>query len=371
MGDRRYKIGGFHPLDPAKTPPALDVRHARALFALLSLRKPFDSSGKVTFSMSEFCHRYARSYGGKYAKELRVLLGDLLDTYIRLQETESGKLQCYRLIERVEISQGAHPVRSAASSADLPASATWIDSLTLSQELCAALDDLRNTHQLNLESFMSMRSPLAQAIYLFLPSRAHHHTRAEPFEITLTRILEQVGHPVPPTRKLRRKLFLQNERSVVAQIDQALVLGGTFRLQLAETANREDYKLLAWVEHEARDRPASPQRRGKVARAFVEGGGTQAELDRKLEHIPALTEYELNLLERGQVEVGGNERFFRLSKALLGESRFDMLLAEAKGDEIEGRPATKNPTARLIHRIMEALRTPRGATNRPRGSWDN
>jgi hypothetical protein len=39
-------------------------------------------------------------------------------------------------------------------------------------------------------------------------------------------------------------------------------------------------------------------------------------------------------------------------------SRFDGLLDEAKNDELEGRKARKNPTARLIHRIMEAVGAP-------------
>ncbi len=36
---RRYQTSGFHPLDKSIHPPALDVRHARAIFILLSFRK--------------------------------------------------------------------------------------------------------------------------------------------------------------------------------------------------------------------------------------------------------------------------------------------------------------------------------------------
>jgi len=32
VSERRYQIGGFHPMDPDLHPPALDVRHARAIF---------------------------------------------------------------------------------------------------------------------------------------------------------------------------------------------------------------------------------------------------------------------------------------------------------------------------------------------------
>jgi len=53
-----------------------------------------------------------------------------------------------------------------------------------------------------------------------------------------------------------------------------------------------------------------------------------------------------------------NPQFFEVAKALLHEPIFDGLLAEAKGDEKEGRKARKNPTARLIHRIIEAVGAP-------------
>lgn len=48
-----------------------------------------------------------------------------------------------------------------------------------------------------------------------------------------------------------------------------------------------------------------------------------------------------------------------MAKAILRETRFVSLLAEAKGDELEGRTAKKSATARLIHRIMLAIATPK------------
>ena len=47
---------------------------------------------------------------------------------------------------------------------------------------------------------------------------------------------------------------------------------------------------------------------------------------------------------------------FELAKALLGSTRFEALLAEAKGDALEGRPTSKTPNHRLMSRIMESLR---------------
>jgi head-tail adaptor len=342
-----YQIGGFHPLDPAKHPPALDVRHARALFALLSFRSPFDRAAIVRFSMRQFCQRYAASYGGAQARRLRALLGDLLDTYLRLQPAGSGTVRAYRLFERIEIEE--RPARQSSG----PSTETWVDTITLSPEFARLLGDVGACTRVNLDSFLGLRSCLAQAIYLYLPSRACHRTEQHPFEITLSTLLRQVGHPIPETRRLRSKLFTQNRTSIIEQLDGRETLTGILRVRLSETADGTDGKLQAWVERKQTEAAVRPD--GKMIRAFLASGRTTAELDRRLAIPQRLDTYELDLLHRGEIAWVGNERFFTLAKALLGTDRFQTFLAEAKGDALEGRKPTKNPTSRLIYRIMQAL----------------
>ena len=90
IGGRRYSIGGFHPLRPDLSPPALDVRHARAIFSLLSFRDPFEDTRLIRFSFNEFCRRYANSNGGRYARAIAGIVADLLDAYIRVTDQKSG-----------------------------------------------------------------------------------------------------------------------------------------------------------------------------------------------------------------------------------------------------------------------------------------
>jgi hypothetical protein len=71
-----------------------------------------------------------------------------------------------------------------------------------------------------------------------------------------------------------------------------------------------------------------------------------------------LDEHELYLLDKAAVHVEGNERFFTMAKAMLPRSKFLELLHEAKSDEMEGRAAQKTPTARLIWRIISAIKSP-------------
>lgn len=79
----------------------------------------------------------------------------------------------------------------------------------------------------------------------------------------------------------------------------------------------------------------------------------------------------MQLLEKAAVRVAGNERFFVLAKAMLLPAQFVGLLAEAKGDELEGRTAKKNPTARLIRRIKSAISAPNFAPLSSGGRLDN
>jgi hypothetical protein len=81
-----------------------------------------------------------------------------------------------------------------------------------------------------------------------------------------------------------------------------------------------------------------------------------------------LSDYELSLLDIGKIEFDKNRRFFELAKALLPPPRFGGLLAEAKADALEGRKPTKNPTARLIWRIQEAISEPVGESGLRNGA---
>lgn len=360
IGERRYLIGGFHPMRRNAAPPALDVRHARAIFALLSFRSPFDQSRLIRFSFNEFCRRYARSNGGRYARAIAEIVADLLDSYIRVTDVPTGVAHEYRLIEHIDIEK--RPIRRKddprAKSGQLE---MWFNGCTLSPEFFGLLARIAELQHLKLDVFTAIRSPLAQSIYLYIPSRAYHHTARDPFEISITKLLEQVSFPIPKHKSKRRELFMQHEdegRAVLQQLDGLETLSGVFHARLEETSDGSDWKLVAWV-----DRPPAVKKRtesdSKIVKAFLRSGRTRQELEKRLANLEPFTSYETELLERSKVDVEGSQRFLQLAKALLGASRFEALLAEAKNDALEGRKATKNPTARLIFRLMEAISEPR------------
>lgn len=368
VGPKKYEIGGFHPFRRNLLPPALDVRHARAIFSLLSFRDPFEETRLIRFSFNEFCGRYARSNGGRYSRDIRQIVGDLMDSYIRVTDIQTQTSHTYRLIERIDIEERPVRRRDALLASDRQ-SEMWFNGCTLSPEFYGILNRIAELHELDLEVFTSIRSPLAQAIYLYIPSRAFHHDEANPFEITLTNLLEQVSFRVPPQRQRRKQIFTQHQdegRSIMQQLDGIETQSGIFRAKLAETVDGREWKLLAWVEKRERKEWAAVTK-SKIVQAYLDSGRPRELLRQSLSNLQALSDYETDLLTAAKVDVVGNRRFFEIAKALLREARFQELLAEAKGDELEGRKATRNQTARLIHRIMETVGAPVNAGAKRQG----
>ncbi len=354
VNERRYQIGGIHPMRPDLHPPALDVRHARALFALLSFRKRGEDSPMISFSFNELCRKYAHSNGGRYARAITGIVADLLDAYIRVTDVATGETHEYRLIERIDIEKRP-PRRKDAQAANSRQLEIFFHGCTLSPEFYAILHRVTELQHLILDVFTSIRSPLAQAVYLYIPSRAHHHTENDPFEITVTKLLEQVSFPVPAQKNRRRQLLTQNKKSILEQLDGLETLTGIFRVKLAQTSDGTDWKLQTWVERHAQKLKRDPKN-SKLMTAFLESGRSQVELDRRLDNLEPLNDYELDALEKAQINIEKDRRFLELAKALVGPVRFGGIVAECKADALEGRKAIKSPTARLIWRITEAVR---------------
>lgn len=354
--ERRYTMGGFHPLRRDHPPPALDVRHARAIFTLLSFQEPYKDTRLIKFSFNDFCRRYATANGGRYARAIKEILADLTDSYIRVVDVKRNEGHTYRLIEELDIKD--KPIRKKnAALASSNQRELWFNGCTLTAEFYALLTRYAELQCLKLKVFTSIRSPLAQAIYLYIPSRATHHSETKPFEIRITTLLDQVSFPVPNYKSFRHKLFTQNRKSIIQQLDGVETLTGIFRVKLAETVDGTDWKLLAWVEKVVRKGKANKEN-SKLLDAYLKSGRPRELFDRAMEKIPALSVYELELIEKGGIDLPKCRRFLEMAKALLKESRLDELLAEAKNDEQEGRKAIKTSTHRLIHRIMEAIETP-------------
>ncbi len=242
IGDVVYEIGGVHPFDEpgkmAANKPALDVRHARAIFTLLSIRDPADIDGTRTIRISfdELCRRYINGDSVRNAREIPEIVGDLLDTYICVTNLKTNKSLSYRMIDRIDFEDGQPHQRGGKGC-------------ELSSEFCGFLNRLADLAHLKFDVFTAIRSPLAQAIYLYIPGWASHHTERAPFQITLTNLLTQVSYEVPVDMAGRRTLFTRGKNSILKQLDGVETMSGRFRVRLTKTADGSDWTLQAWVEN--------------------------------------------------------------------------------------------------------------------------
>jgi hypothetical protein len=101
-------------------------------------------------------------------------------------------------------------------------------------------------------------------------------------------------------------------------------------------------------------------RDSKIIRAYLASGRPLEYLEQALASVTPLDDYQIELLQTGRIEVEKSRKCLEWTKAILKDAKFNEIVAGAKADELEGRKARKNPTARLIHRLMEAVGAPVG-----------
>jgi hypothetical protein len=324
----------------------IDLSHVRIILAILSF---WVGGNPVRLSMSELARRCASSRGGRYFRDLRLKMDDLRNYWISIVD-KNGEKRSFPLLERIHVVK--KPRRNNPKD-DQGKEEVWLDKVELAQPFAELLRDWTQIMHLNLTTLKDLTSEIAQAIYLYLPSRAVHHTKSNPFEIRLALLLEQLGMPVPSAPSKRKELFTQNKRSVLTQLDGAEILTGKLRVTLAPTGDGADYKLLAWIE-KGRTLAGLEPSEGPLFQAWIASGRSRDEYEKRKINRQPLSDYEEELLAKAGVELQNSRSFFSIARTLLGEPRFTALIAEAKAETLEGRTA-HNPTAALIARTIRSV----------------
>lgn len=194
----------------------------------------------------------------------------------------------------------------------------WLDRVTLSPEFFGLLKRREELARICLHVLTSIRSPKAQAIYTYIPSRAVHRSKSKPFSINLATLLEQIGAPVPGAKSKRKQIFTQNSNSILSQLNGAEVIDGILRAELAETHDPSDYELILWVEKGQAPEPISPPKKSKMLEAWLKGGRSRASFQERLKNTGPLPYHHIELLERAGVRRHKTEKFLQMAYALLG-----------------------------------------------------
>lgn len=341
---------------------AIDMRHGLACLALLSFR---DRLGKIEehgidFSINELAHRVAKSNGGRYSRDLVNLLYDLNDAWVRLTEPD-GSWEEFRIVESLRVH--GKPVKRAGAHLALRQSQDEFrfSFVHLNPKFFGLLKTYEELTRIRLDVMRDMTSDIARCLYAFLPSRAIHHPNGvTKFEIRLANLLRQVGMTEYQYRSQRKNIFTRKRNpespSIMEQLDGAELVKGRLRVELAETSDGDDFKLLVWSEvPERRKVEPGPDRQGRktLKATWLSTGRTEADFHRLVNNAQPLNDYQVETMIRGGVQVRSNEKFFEMTAALIGPS-FNLIIAELKSDRLEGRSG-KSQTKILISRLMAAV----------------
>jgi hypothetical protein len=363
-----WRMGIPNPLT-SEPSAQIDMTHVRVLLGVLSFWK---GDNPMSMSIRELAKRASGSLGGAYFKLLRQKLGDLRDYWIGV-ELESGEKRMFPALSRIEITarnvRSKKPEKQQTLPLDDWAAAkkqqgkdtsgihVQLDNVALAPEFVELLLDWTQLMHVRLDVMRSLTSDLAQAIYLFIPSRAVHHTKEDPWKISLTTLFEQLGMPVPHSKSVRKKILTQHKTSVMRQLNDVPVLKGFLKVSLRLNKDKTDWLFLAWVETNDKlpDLFASDS---ALVEAWRKSGRHETDLAKVLRTaLPHLADDTRELAKIASIDLEKVERFLRICILLLGKNKLLRMLAELKVEVIEGR-GPHNPTGTLIWRLLTEISQP-------------
>jgi hypothetical protein len=371
-----WRMGIDNPLNNQPSRP-IDMGHVRILLAVLSFWK---GDNPLSMSLKELGRRAAGSHGGAYFKLLRQKLGDLRDYWIAV-ELQNGDKRMFPAISRIEIStrnlRGRKQSNNNQQRLALDewvivdkeprierARAVQLDNVALAPEFAEFLCDWTNIMHVRLDVLRTLASDLAQAIYLFIPSRAVHHSKSDPWKINLANLFDQLAMNVPSSKSLRKKALVQHgEKSVVKQLNNVPILHGYLRVSLRLNKDKTDWLFLAWVEGRG-DLPDLYSSDSALVDAWRKSGRDEVELAKLLRNpLPELTDEERYLCEAAKIELPKVQRFIQLCKVAIGKNKLHRVLAEIKVDVVEGR-GIHNPTGTFVWRLLKLISEPARPLNK-------
>lgn len=331
IGDATWEIGVEDPEDKNVSRQFMrgfDVRHAQIIFGLLNhyhaVGVPYNTRLDMSYyKLKEICGFEDGSYNDAMIKDLLLDLQHTTTGIVR-----DGKTSFFTVIGSISRKQNN------------TTKALTLEYISFSERFIEMLDQYKQYFSFYLHLWNKLPSRIAQSLYLYLPSRAIDKDKSSAFEITLTKLLDQVGLDVPKYKSKRKEIFEQNKNSIMNQLNGSPVhYNKILRAEIKETADKKDYKLRVWVELSKDSNISySVNDKSKLAIWWVESGGDFREYTERIRRKPQLNYYETERLNEVGIDTKKDETYLRMAKALIGEMAFSELAgtmaAQAKADKL-------------------------------------
>lgn len=118
-----------------------------------------------------------------------VCTQEFCDISSGISEYEDGKIEYFQILGEINIHQKAARRKDALQAVSTQHE-MWLDRVALSPEFFGLIHRWEELARIRLDVLNSIPSSKAQAIYTYIPSRAVHHSKSSPFQITLHNLLE-------------------------------------------------------------------------------------------------------------------------------------------------------------------------------------
>lgn len=336
-----WKMGVQPPRGEITNPEYLrgfDVRHAELIFRLLAFYRENDIkfTHKVDISYYKLLEIVGWERGNANLKRLKDVLADMENIWTEIIVGE--RYFKFRILSASE--EGFVSEKEKAKLGFIVFDATFLQ----------FLGDIEHFFSIRLDVFNAMSSGIAKAVYLYLPSRALKNTEASPFKITLTNLYKQINVTVSAYKSKRFEKITQNKKSVISQLNGALIsFNKKLCISLEETKSKDDYNLCAWTK-ELSDKDYVVPGNYSLRSWFINGKrGTGKDFHEKIKNLKELNIYELQSLDYAGVNVRKDKIFLMQSKTVLGEQIFAELCGTVKDRSETAK--IKSPTAFFINSV--------------------
>jgi hypothetical protein len=306
----------------------LSLRAARGIMAMLTLRPAFTAEfQQPRLSLRTLCRLLKtggapdEEVGGKRLREVAALVELLSTFWVSSERPWSNQIEARPLIT---FSYNKRTDGTKVIS-------RWLTDFAMEREFVRAID--QDSRAIRFDVLNQFQSELLQSWYLVIPCLASHPhvSAATPWQRNLRSLFHAAGVSYKDYGAKQFR-YERGGQLAVAQMDGAETMSGRLRVRLRENTDRDDWKLEAWIERSARPKLGyNPE--GYLFTFWLAAGRPKEEFEERLRRGPPdINAYDEELLHAAHypVEKKGNRVFLRQVKALVGESRFQLTLSEAK-----------------------------------------
>lgn len=317
-----------------------DIRHYDLIAAFISEYRNghIDKSGKLFVSYKGLLSLLGKKIGTSPIKTISLLLDDLWNTNILWEDNEKKTAVLFRTLSKIETKK-----ESGGST---------LVSIQLDPNFITFIDQIEKFISVRLDVKTKLRSPVAQAIYTYIPSRAIYSTEKEPWQISLAVLMRELRLPEEKYKSKRKEFFTQNRTSIMQQLDGLpLRSGDLFRCKLEEKKDKTDYYFCCWVQKIEKKVKSSP-----LLQCWKDAGRDVKTFYKLVDERKPLTRKTVEDLKDMDLDPVKDRQYFEVAKAIfayLGDPDFEGYIADLHARYLEG--SVIRPWALLAYNIRQKI----------------